>query len=135
MIGIDSSSMLVYEGQTKYGYGLWPPPVLSVATPVLDETDYRLVPGLALQYEGKLLFREDSFDPVTRIRRGRLYAASNPQPQQWNVRPNFFVRMAAWDQVGLYTFESHRLRDGRRESLLALGTQSAFTIWRIVNTE
>ncbi len=135
MIGIDSNSWLVYEGQSRCGHGLWPPPVLSVATPVQDETDYQLVPDLALQYEAKLLFREDSFDPVTRVRRGRLYAASSQQPQQWNIRPNFFVRMSAWEQVNLYTFESHRLRDDRRESLLALGTQSAFTIWRIVSAE
>lgn len=33
-----------------------------------------------------LLFREDSFDPITRIRRGRVYKASDNQPNDWHVQ-------------------------------------------------
>lgn len=71
MIGIDTNTWLVYEGVSNYGHGVWPTPVLTAATLIQAETDWDRIPRSQIVEESKLIFREDSFDPVSRIRRGR----------------------------------------------------------------
>jgi hypothetical protein len=86
MIAIDPSNRLYYEGASNYGHGIWPSPVVSVATLIQSEVDRRSIsPSGDLMRVG-MVFREDSFDPVTRIRRGRLYCKSQNQPDTWYVQ-------------------------------------------------
>ena len=64
---------LFYEGDTQDLRAIHPTPVISpiscaFITPV-DRDD--------------VVFREDSFDPVTRIRRGRLYVRNGSGPNEW----------------------------------------------------
>lgn len=65
---------LVYEGEMNYFRAIHPIPTLTPAHCALiaahDSSDR---PGL--------LFREDSFDPVMRIRRGRMYRLASSQGQ------------------------------------------------------
>lgn len=83
MIGIDTNTNLVYEGESVYGHGVWPIPILTSATLIRDEDDWSRVPKSRQLLDSMLLFREDTFDPVTRVRRGRLYERG--PKETWHV--------------------------------------------------
>jgi hypothetical protein len=87
MIGIDQNRFVLYEGQAYYGHAVWPQPHVSRAR-VIQEEDWKNPPKA--HDTRVLVFREDMFDPVTRIRRGRLYAPSNNavQSHDWRVQPH-----------------------------------------------
>jgi len=145
-LGIDIHALLVYEGQGDYGRVISPTPVPTVATLLDSDSQTQELPtsndlGLA-----NLLFREDFFDPVTRLRRGRLYARYyQEQPRQWRVRPHYALALEVncyKDPEGLirksvYAFvehSAHKLRKSSRLSL-ALGVQDFYTVWRVVGIE
>lgn len=147
MIGIDDNQNLVYEGRTTWGHALWPTPLL-VPAEVTTSTAATLKPT-AIQNLGPnlLLFREDAYDPVSRVRRGRFYRAGNSQPQPWQVYPH----PAMPDEAGktnsagvlsksLHTFFgnpfSNELRQfAGQQVLIVLGAQDSFTVWTIVGIE
>ena len=80
-IGIEKHHGVVYEGDGNYGRGVWPTPVITPACFVYpSEGDLKAHPSSdVFGYR----FREDSFDPIARIRRGRFYHAAQQQPMQW----------------------------------------------------
>ncbi len=142
-IGIDTNG-LVYEGTGFVGHPLWPTPVVTGA---------KLVSASSPSFEAVrsaekfgLRFREDAFDPVSRIRRGRLYTAANTQPSEWTVRkhPVLAGEMPA-NPGGLLrkhldTFHSHSIYSEVRLSpsdqpLLLLGFDDRFTVWMIISVE
>ena len=146
-IGVDVTAGLVYEGDNNRGRGVLPTPTLFVATllgqdlstePIAEEDD--------LGFAG-LLFREDSFDAVTRVRRGRFYErAGDSQPQQWYVLPHpgtIFVGahistagVSPHLLHGFRTFAArHRMKTGAQPSVLAFGARSAYSLWRVVDIE
>jgi hypothetical protein len=138
MIAIDGNTKLVYEGQSFYGYGLWPTPVLSLATVIANAASLIRLPAGSDLLHADMVFREDSFDPVTRIRRGRLYKTPGSQPQEWHVTPHSFLPSQALTQVRLHGFDSNfmaGIRGSVGDSLIALGTRDAFTLWRVVDIE
>lgn len=147
MIGIDSNTWLVYEGVSNYGHGVWPTPLVSIATLITGDTDWEKLPSSPHLDKAKLIFREDSFDPVTRIRRGRLYEWGDGSLQQtW-----YFTRHPAEPMD-----RDHMTTDGRLNrtlwtyrpaqrfsslfpnilrAQLVLGTHSAPTVWQVVSVE
>jgi hypothetical protein len=94
-----------------------------------------------------MVFREDSFDPTTRIRRGRLYKESAHKPEDWQVQPhpaNAAELLEAQSNggklprslVAFHAWPAMKELGGRPESvLIVLGTRDAFTLWRIVDVE
>lgn len=147
MIAIDTNRRLFYEGSGNWGHGIWPSPVISVATVLTTEGDLSLLPSTTDDLgHAKLVFREDSFDPVTRIRRGRFYVGSNVQPVEWHVQthPAFKEEVGPRDHQGnlikqLYSFFPWsafvELKREQSEQLIALGTQGAFTLWHVIGIE
>lgn len=147
-IAIAQEQLLFYEGDGVRGFGLWPPPVVTIATVLVKQEDEIRIPSsINLYAHPLLLFREDSFDPVTRIRRGRLYESLPTQPNQWFVQPHpayteevgFRRDQAGWLQKDLHGFRAwsawEQLPKDLRFPLLALGALNAFTLWRIVDVE
>jgi len=115
---------------------------------ITGEEDWqKLPPASASIATAKLIFRVDSFDPMTRIRRGRLYYwhvsalqqewHNTPHPgapmPELNLRPNGTTPMR------LHTFYPKLdLADQWAKSrgmLIALGTRNAATVWRIISVE
>jgi len=85
VLGIGSHGM-VFEGESDYGAHLvWPQPVMTLAK-FAKETDDAIAPATNEEL-GHCYFREDSFDPVSRIRRGRLYEW-NGSSHGWCYVPN-----------------------------------------------
>jgi hypothetical protein len=108
--------------------------------------DITLVPITNDFYSAKLIFREDYFDAVTRVRRGRFYASPGTQPQEWRVQahPAFSGEPGGRDLQGWLikslhgyqawsAFPEQKNRIGK--AIVALGTRSAHTLWRLIDIE
>ena len=92
-----------------------------------------------------IVFREDSFDPVTRVRRGRFYQVGNRQPLEWHVQVHPAVPNEALhaDQgiikKSLDTYYRypiwHQFSKCRKQPSVLLGVEDRFTIWNIIAIE
>jgi len=147
MIGIDEHARLYYEGSSGGAIPLWPsPPFFTAATIVRSDKDRLLIPGEINLSRATLLFREDYFDPVTRIRRGRFYnAGDGARQQEWVVPPHPALPLEASGAVYrgqlrkslLVYFDwpaSHHLQP-LQGIVVVLGTVSAMTQWRVISME
>lgn len=147
MIGIDQDMNLVYEGASTWGHALWPAPFLSPAMIKLS-TESQLVPPRFenLFVPNLTLFREDAYDPVSRVRRGRFYRAGHSQPMSWQVYPHPAMpakldnSQSGTISKSLLTFQSTVLANERRDLgnqqlLVILGSEESFSIWVVVGIE
>lgn len=164
-VGIEESSHLVFEGTTTIeGRGLWPMPVITPATFYFDSSDELVVdlpsPGVPLLWHSGILFREDSFDAVTRIRRGRFYKRER-ETKDWEVSPHPALNLGALNSYSpaierqkqqlnastgllrkkdLVTFQSFSLWHDfpnlrQHQAGVALGTRQSPTFWRVIHIE
>lgn len=116
-----------------------------MATVIQAPTDEDNIPERTELDHARLLFREDSYDPVTRIRRGRFYNRSDcVQPQEWRVqRHPALQEEGARDSEGylvkrLFGFHIWAARihlGASRRTLVALGIRDAMTLWSVVGVE
>ena len=144
-LGIDKNHNLFYEGKSHWGHAVWPSPVVTRAE-IITEPEGRLHPEDRRNLVAdRMVFREDSFDPVTRVRRGRFYKAGDRQPSEWHVQvhpavPNEALRA---DQgiikKSLDTYYGHpiwhQFSKCRKQPLVLLGVEDRFTIWNIIAIE
>lgn len=105
-IGVDDNTSLVYEGSLSlYGHAVWPSPFMSVVSHIGELSAWRRDRAVVNLMDAHMLFREDSFDPVARVRRGRLYVRRQQEnPAYWRVQ-----RHPAYATSGLSTSPN---RDG-----------------------
>lgn len=90
-------------------------------------------------------FREDFYDPIARIRRGRFYCTQDSLLQQWKVarHPGSPFDSIAPDIHGfgksLETFYGnpiwHKIQERREFPIVLLGVDDRFTAWTIINVE
>jgi hypothetical protein len=143
-IGIEKHEALVYEGSGTYGRGVWPTPVITPASFVYPSEGNLKAHESSNSFGYR--FREDSFDPVSRVRRGRFYKGGGSQPQQWRVsrHPGNTLDSITSDVHGfskqLETFHGnpiwHKYIKGRRElPLVLLGVDDRYTVWSIISVE
>jgi hypothetical protein len=144
-LGFERRTGSVYESHPDHGYRVLPPPHL---LPIRFLTDGN-IPPINSYWEGlaPLIFREDSFDPVTKLKRGRAFKLQGYQPAHWHVcdphRPNLEVEQwghGAAQKISLSGFERDclpNLRGVSSHSLptVILGGEPHITFWRIVNIE
>jgi hypothetical protein len=142
-IGICQQSYAVYEGDHT-GVRLQHPPIL---TPIRyftggDTPELKKILGLP-----ELIFREDDFDPVTKIRRGRVYTGNGSQPTEWKVHDDSLSRITAQPHgygmacpIRLFTYRRENLFHLQNKTSLALpsvilGEEPHLTFWKIVSIE
>lgn len=149
MIGIDRDSWLVYEGVSNYGHGVWPTPIVTRATFIASPDDWAKLPTSLHIDDAKFVFREDMFDSVSRLRRGRLYEwqSGQGQPSEWHVNqhPALFEDVGQRDHQGRFRksllsyHDAHgfgsRLQSSNTEIVIALGSMDALTLWTVVAVE
>lgn len=147
-LGICNNTGLVYEGMGAVHIPSIPTPNVAQAALIVAEGDWQNLPcGLSVD-PLRWLFREDSFDPVTRTRRGRLYEPQpgQAQPNQQRVGPHPYEdpmmrQVGAGGRVTktLYTFTACRqllkMSNQGQGMTLALGDARAASPWRIIQTE
>ncbi|MHB8978839.1 MAG: hypothetical protein ACYDAI_19525 [Trichloromonadaceae bacterium] len=144
-LAIDENGNVIFEGSGFYGHALVPTPMVSQANivPPSDNPTDHAPSGFLTSC--KYIFREDSYDPVTRIRRGRFYNFVGTQ--NWHVlpHPSSFKPSTSQDenrphsrhcQVFSHTsLWSQFLRQGEDRPLVILGSKNRFTLWRILSIE
>lgn len=147
MLGIDEDRRVFYEGPSNIGIAIWPSPFVSVATPIRTDQDLNSIPVQTSVGQASLVFREDHFDPVTRIRRGRFYnRAGATQPQMWSVQahpalPSDSRSVGAGGLIKKLVFSSFdfsarvNFKDLIAVGSVALGVQGAMTLWRVIAIE
>lgn len=145
-IGIDTEQGLFYEGRSPRGRAIWPNPFVTPSKIVFNSAGTLFAEKSSDPVTETWRFREDFFDPVSHIRRGRFYAAGNQQPLQWHVQPHPAIPSDTREfgslgvQRMLYTYRSvsvwHQfLKGNNEEPLVLLGLDDRFTIWTIVGLE
>ena len=146
-LGIDNNSGLVYEGWGHPGVPAIPTPHIALATLIKTEKDWKSLPASFDQSSTGWIFREDSFDAVTRTRRGRLYFyPGGSQPTVTPVSPHPYEDPfgKSTSQGGLTRKSLHiymactpllQEPNQGQGATLALGTSQAASAWRVVQTE
>lgn len=142
-LGIDRQRGFVYEGNGTYGHAIWPSPVVTSAKFWFASDGPREAEKSTDSLRDSCRFREDFFDPISRVRRGRFYFAGGTQPQVWYVQPHpgmSSVRSSEGIDLHLETFFSQPVRsafefDGRNLPLVLLGQDERFTLWSILSIE
>jgi len=134
-IGIDQQSGDIYESYGNYWRIISPAPILFSAI---------LNPKLPVQFEeahqiSRYIFREDDFDPVVRVRRGRFYErAQTQQPSDQFTLPNpageYFDAPRRGDGLyrkSLFSYDFYQLTPNTPSvKFVALGTPES--LWRVV---
>jgi len=146
MLGISESQGLVYEGDSSYGVHLiWPTPVLTLAK-FLD-SNVKEFPTTWSWNPVKYFFREDSFDPVSRIRRGRFYKNSGSSGTGWWALPHPLVTIQRSQvdingclQISVVDCQACAISTelnslGISYPVVVLGSGASSTIWSIINIE
>jgi hypothetical protein len=145
-LGICPYNGMVYEGRhTGTGQRIHPSPLL---LPVqFSGMASSIAPPSATEFAEEL-FREDSFDPITRIRRGRIFSRKGQnQPWRWRVQDPLRddLPREGWSRgtaqcIELTTYHVNPLSDLRQVAvskypMVLLGAAGFITTWRIVNIE
>lgn len=146
-LGFDKENGFVFEGKNQPSYPSWPTPILSQATLIRTPVDLGRLPHGYDSHPFAWLFREDSFDPVSKIRRGRLFQRLTNGPENTLVEAHpaaFSDEKAAMHGGGrrhreLDVYYECRdllnLSDKGYDLHLAIGVASSYSLWRIVQVE
>ncbi len=142
-IGICQQSYAVYEGDHT-GVRLQHVPIL---TPIRYFTGGNIPELKKILWLPELIFREDDFDPVTKIRRGRVYTGNGNQPTEWKVHDDSLTAIPLQPHgfglarpIRLFTYQRENLFDLRNKSArelpsVILGDESHLTFWKIISIE
>ena len=146
-LGIQSNTGLVYEGLGSPSHAVIPTPNITRAKLIETEADWGVLPAQNPSFQWFWIFREDSFDAVTRTRRGRLYyPMQGQQPMRQYVSPHPYeipshrqTTPTGQQTEELMTYQScvelfTKPHQGQGMTL-ALGASGAISAWRIVQTE
>lgn len=147
-LGIDNQSGLIYEGLGGPELPVVPTPNVTQAKLIESDQDWNSLPSGIFQSPMAWVFREDSFDAVTRTRRGRLYFSPDgqgqPSAQRANAHPYDDPMRRAVGQDGrivksLFCYMACTpLLSKANQGLgatLSLGSPRAASAWRIIQTE
>ncbi len=125
---------LVYEGDISSLHAIHPIPVITNASG--DLVRNQSSPAQ------EVVFREDSFDPVTRIRRGRFYQTGGQQTwhpdrvHNYPFGPHIGLAGGAFDFDNHYTAIDHTNPGiGTNGAHIYLGSDNYKTAWRVVDIE
>ena len=147
-LGFDRRTGLVYEGRDGPTSPVWPTPVLVQATLVERPGDLQKLPGNFDHSPFSWMFVDHSFDPASRIRRGRLFQNfSNMgwETVQVEAHPalNSDIQKVAngpgrtGKELSVFIECTTLLQKcNRGEGMqLALGQRDSHSLWRILQTE
>ena len=144
-LGIAQHKNTVYEGTSIDGMrAVFPPPHLFNMQ--VGESPKEALNNLINTRDNifkTLLFREDDFDFLSMVRRGRVYSASGTQPRSGQHYPidAFEAKEIKGSDYGvskdLFTYQSQVLSNNQSQALryAAIGADDAFSLWRIVSID
>lgn len=146
-LGIELGTGQIYEGKEDPRFLAVPTPVVSQCKLIESLSDLGSLPGSLDRDPFAWIFREESFDPVSRIRRGRVFQSlGNSGWESVLVDAHPFAssdygkgrtdgRVAK--QLCVYIHCTDLLNKPQRgEGMrLAIGVAGSFSMWRVLQTE
>lgn len=147
-LGIERATGLVYEGRGDPTFPAWPTPVVSQATLLENPADLQNLPRSLDSDPSSWMFRESSFDPVSRVRRGLLFqkmgdlgwelswveghpASSTDQRIISTTGPRLRKELSVYSECSSL-LNKHRKGEGMQ---LAIGSRDGYSLWKILQTE
>lgn len=125
----------VFEGNEIFLNAVYPMPRLSK---VWDHDD--AIFG-SKSFISEPIFREDFFDPTTRIRRGRFYVPCDPDRKQWqDDRVNYYPyphsagESSPWFKAYQSFIPNTQIKVSKRP-IMSLGDSTYRTVWNIIDGE
>ena len=126
-LGVETSTGIVFESRGGCYREVWPAPVVSAAVFIAaGQGTPASMPDLSRVGQEARIFREDSFDATTRIRRGRFYHCGG---RIGPTRVRF--RDGSDALASLHHFLAYGAPPAAR--LVALGVEDS--LWRVLNAE
>lgn len=138
--GVNNDGM-VFEGPSAHAAHLiWPQPVVTLAKFTKSDVD-EIIPAKSDE-PNHCYFREDFFDPVSRIRRGRFYQFSGRSEHNKVFFPDGIVVPGMFPtsnsaQVVLSAYQRYNpsISIEDNQDVVILGSSSGYSIWAIVGIE
>jgi hypothetical protein len=147
-LGFDRRTGLVYEGRGGPTHPVWPTPILTQATLIENPADLQKLPGDFDNSPFHWMFVDQSFDPASRVRRGRLFQSFGNiswETVQVEAHPaissdiykvaNGTGRTAKELSVFIECTSLFQKQNRGEGMQLALGQRDSYSLWRIVQTE
>lgn len=146
-LGICPNTLAVYEGSPSSGTRIFPAPLL-LPLRFLGPDGLRSIDNVG-GYSAEI-FREESFDPITRIRRGRVFTRRSRTAYQedWRVQDPWRTDLPSekWAhgtalKINLLTWSTDNLLDLRKAEnkhrlpKVVLGWEEHCTYWQIILIE
>jgi hypothetical protein len=140
-LGICKRSGRLYEGNSSAGIAInYHVPIIHIEFVGVD-----MQQNNPSQNQPNLVFREDSFDPITKIRRGRVYKEEIGNNQPWRVHDiaRTDLKRVKWSngeaqELEATSYSADPLTQLRQMTLLPkviLGKTPHHTIWKIISIE
>lgn len=140
-LGICRRSGRLYEGSSSAGIAInFHVPILAI-----EFVGVEMQQGATLLNLPNMVFREDSFDPITKIRRGRVYKEVIGRNEPWRVHDlaRTDLKRVRWDQgeaqeLEATSYHTDPLTSLRQMTLLPkvmLGKTPYQTYWKILTIE
>jgi hypothetical protein len=145
-LGINKTVGAIYEGEPGSGYRVLPRPALAP----IRFVEVGKIPDLTVFSDGLSfeVFREDDFDPVTKLRRGRVFSSRHySQPGDWYVHdphqqslPEVQWGNGVAQKTSLVTYARSLLPELANKSainlpVVVIGKEPHITFWKIVSIE
>lgn len=147
-MGFDRRTGLVYEGREAATSPVWPTPVLVQATLIESPVDLSNLPGDFDSSPFHWMFVDHSFEPASRVRRGRLFQKfGNVGWESVHVEAHPALNSDMFNIANSNGRVSKELsifmdcttllqKPNRGEGLqLALGQRNGYSLWRILQAE
>lgn len=146
-LGIEHKNGLIYDGRDTPSNLAVPTPMVSQCAVIEAPCDLEKLPRGMDGDPFRWVFREDSFDPVSRVRRGRVFqhfSGSNRELVHVDAHPFLPSDLGRGSGTGRLQKEMTVFihctelvsRPDRGEGLqLAIGHAGAYSLWRILQTE
>lgn len=143
LLGIDENQNVIYEGRLHWGArAVFPTP--NLFTIQIAETPEEASHLVQKKSNPRgLLFREDSFDPGSMVRRGRIYKANPSYPTECRVCPISPAELAQTEEhqgvirKQLRCFHPYLLNSQfpTKRFYAAIGDVNSYSMWRIVSSD
>lgn len=147
-LGIERATGLVYEGRGAPTFPAWPTPIVSQVTLIEKPEDLQKLPSSLDSDPFSWMFRESSFDPVSRVRRGLIFqkfgntgwesvvveghpASSTDQHVIRDMGPRLRKELSVYLECS-NLLNTYRKGEGMR---LAIGASDGYSLWKILQTE
>ena len=144
-LAIERDTSLIYESKSTIGIPVWPSPIL-LQVKIVSSRERLFKPERAGDLQPlSIIFREETYNSSSRIRRGRLYKALESLVQTWAMHPHPAMATEARRGPGnlkksVTVFQSFRIKPHLAsldidDPVFLLGAEHGFSIWSLVNVE